>query len=151
MTHTRDIMNHDPVTVEMDTTLDRIRDLFQKANTHHVVVLRGREPVGIISDRDVLRTVSPFVGKLSERPQDLVTLNRLAHQVMSRHLISVTGETTVVEAINLLLEHNISALPVLSPKGNLLGTISWRNILRNIVESQTATDQSDAQPPAAAA
>lgn len=151
MTVTREIMNREPVTVEMDTTLERIRGLFQKAHTHHVVVVRGREPVGIISDRDVLKTVSPFVGKLSERPQDLVTLNRLAHQVMSRDLITVTGETPIEDAINLLLQHNISALPILTPKGKLMGTISWRNILRHIANTATAQADDDATPPASAA
>lgn len=150
MVITRDIMNREPLTVEMDATLERLRDLFAKANTHHIVVLRDRIPVGIISDRDVLRTVSPFVGKLSERPQDLVTLHRLAHQVMSRNLITATAEMPIIEVINILLQHNISALPVLSPRGTLLGTISWRNILRHIAESASHNSDS-AQPPGAAA
>lgn len=135
MTLVKDIMNREPVTVEMDTTLERVRNLFSKAGTHHIIVVRDREPIGIISDRDVLRTVSPFVGKLSERPQDLSTLNRLAHQVMSRNLITVRSDTPNTEAIDLLLEHRISALPVLSDRGNLIGIVSWRDLLRYCAES----------------
>ena len=135
MTVVKDIMNREPVTVEMDTTLERVRNLFTKAATHHIIVVRDREPIGIISDRDVLRTVSPFVGKLSERPQDLSTLNRLAHQVMSRNLITVRPDTPNTEAIGLLLQHRISALPVLSDRGNLIGIVSWRDLLRYCAES----------------
>lgn len=43
------------ITVGMDVSLKEIRDLFEKASFHHLLVTENDKLVGIISDRDILR------------------------------------------------------------------------------------------------
>ena len=47
-----------------------------------------------------------------------------AHQIMTRHVITVGPETSVVEAADTMLRHHISGLPVVNPAGKLVGIIS---------------------------
>jgi CBS domain-containing protein len=47
-----------------------------------------------------------------------------AHQIMTRQVITVTPETTVIEAANTMLQKRVSGLPVLDKAGNLVGIIS---------------------------
>jgi len=129
-----DIMSREPVTVRMDDDLHRVKDLFELYRFHHLLVLLGeRRLVGVISDRDLLRASSPFVGRASERPQDVATLNRRVHQIMTRNLVVVAPETPVEEAARLMLEKRVSCLPVVGPEGELLGIVTWRDQLRSLL------------------
>ncbi len=114
----------------MDDSLGRARDLFNEHHFHHLLVVQGRELLGVISDRDLLKAVSPHIGTLSETDRDRATLNKRAHQIMSRKLITVTADTTLEAAARLLLEHRVSCLPVVTTAGLLVGIITWRDLLR---------------------
>jgi CBS domain-containing protein len=52
-----------------------------------------------------------------------------AHQIMTRPVISITPETTIVDAANLMLQRHISGLPVVVA-GKLVGIISEGDFLR---------------------
>ncbi|CAN5308203.1 CBS domain-containing protein [soil metagenome] len=53
-----------------------------------------------------------------------------AHQIMTRHVITVTPETTVGDAANLMLRQHISGMPVIDRSGALVGIISEGDFLR---------------------
>ncbi len=84
------IMSPKIVTVEMDETLERIREIFEQHRFHHLLVISGHRLMGVISDRDLLKSISPFVDTLSETSRDSATLQKRAHQIMSRKPISVS-------------------------------------------------------------
>ncbi|EJN06087.1 HPP family protein [Phyllobacterium sp. YR531] len=52
----------------------------------------------------------------------------LCGDIMSRDVIKVSEDTSADEARNLLLAHNIRALPVLDHSGRLLGTVGLREL-----------------------
>lgn len=126
----RAIMSRRTVTVTMDDSLARARELFTEHHFHHLLVVQGKILFGIISDRDLLKAVSPHIGTLSETDRDRATLNKRAHQIMSRNLITVTADTTVDVGARLLLEHRVSCLPVVAADGALEGIVTWRDLLR---------------------
>ena len=47
-----------------------------------------------------------------------------AHEIMSRHVITVSADTPVTAAIRIMLSHHISGLPVVDTKGRLTGIVS---------------------------
>lgn len=53
-----------------------------------------------------------------------------AHQIMTRQVITVSPETTVVDAANVMLKHHVSGLPVVDPGGTLVGVVSEGDLLR---------------------
>jgi CBS-domain-containing membrane protein len=53
-----------------------------------------------------------------------------AHQIMTRTVISVTPETTILEAANLMLRRHVSGLPVVDKAGKLVGIVSEGDFLR---------------------
>jgi CBS domain-containing protein len=53
-----------------------------------------------------------------------------AHQIMSRLVITITPETTIVEAANTMLQRHVSGLPVVDAAGKLVGIISQGDFLR---------------------
>src|ERR1700692_217478 len=53
-----------------------------------------------------------------------------AHQIMTRPVITITPETTIVEAANTMLQPHVSGLPVTDAAGKLVGIISEGDFLR---------------------
>ena len=115
--------------VRMDDTIGTIHEILENANFHHLLVVEGNKLVGVISDRDVLKAVSPFIGTLSEHTHDLVTLNKKAHQIMNHKPITVFKYTSLQVAAGIMLDNNISCLPVVSSEGGIEGIVTWKDIL----------------------
>lgn len=63
-----------------------------------------------------------------------------ASDYMSTKLISVTPETDVLQAIQKLLDHKITSVPVLDERGKLVGVFSEKDGMKMVVE--TAYNQS---------
>ena len=53
-----------------------------------------------------------------------------AHQIMTRPVITVTPETTIVEAATTMLRRHLSGLPVFDAAGKLVGIISESDFIR---------------------
>ncbi len=53
-----------------------------------------------------------------------------AHQIMTRPVITVTPETTIVKAANTMLYRHISGLPVVDAAGKLVGIVSEGDFIR---------------------
>src|SRR5271169_2663931 len=53
-----------------------------------------------------------------------------AHQIMTRPVISVSPESTIVDAANIMLQKHVSGLPVLDATGRLVGIISEGDFIR---------------------
>ena len=125
-----DIMTHPVTTVRMDDSVKTIQRIFEETGFNHLVVKKVKKPVGVISIRDLLRNLSPFIGNaLMERPQDLNTLRRCAHQIMHRDLGTVQEDVSLLEAADLLLSRRVTCLPVVDEKGHLHGIVTWRDLL----------------------
>lgn len=130
-----DVMTHPIETVSMDDSIETIQGLFE-ANKYHHLIVHGdqKECVGVISDRDLLKNISPFIGKMGERSADRSLLNRRAHQIMTRQLIAVRSRTALRSAARVMLDHRISCLPVVDQHGKCTGIITLRDIVRWAVD-----------------
>ncbi len=124
------IMSRHVISVGMDAELHAVRQLLSTYHIHHVLVMDKCRLVGVISDRDVLASISPFVGKPTERSQDEWTLRKHAHQIMTRNPITARSDMPVADAALLLLNSGISCLPVVDDAGAVVGIVTWRDFLR---------------------
>jgi len=124
------IMTNRVATVEMDDTLRAINNIFCQAKFHHLLVIENGKLVGVISDRDLLKASSPFLDTPAERPCDVARLSRKAHQIMTREPITINADTTVAEAVSILMKKNVSCLPVVSPQGKIEGIVTWKDLLK---------------------
>lgn len=130
MLHVRDLMTRHVVTIDMDSSLEDIRQIFEAAPFHHIIVTEERRVVGVVSDRDLLKHLSPFLGTLSERKQDLNVLRKRVHQMMTRALLTTRPDSLVGEAGRRMLEHRVSCLPVVNEHGECEGILTVRDIAR---------------------
>jgi acetoin utilization protein AcuB len=132
------IMTARVVTVEMDDRLEIVKEIFDSMNFHHLLVVDEHKRLsGVVSDRDLLRAISPYVGSAAETARDLATLNKRVHQIMTRRPVTLRPQATVAEAVSLLLAHRISCIPIVDEEFKPVGIVSWRDLLRALAASST--------------
>ena len=125
------IMTTRLATVEMDDKMSVVKDIFDSMGFHHLLVVGDDKTLrGVVSDRDLLRALSPFVGTPAETTRDVASLNKRVHQIMSRQPITLKADGTVNDAVALLLDHRISCVPIVDERFRPIGIVSWRDILR---------------------
>ena len=86
----------------------------------HVVVDKDL-PVGIITERDIVRLMTKF---LSDRP--LVSIK--VAQVMSAPVMSVSETTTLFDALVISNSQKIRHLPVVNEQGNMTGLVTQSDL-----------------------
>jgi acetoin utilization protein AcuB len=114
----------------MDDKLSAVKELFDRLKFHHLLVVESGKLVGVVSDRDLLRALSPKLGTISESEKDAATLNKRVHQVMTRNPFSLHPEAAVQDAVDLFDAHRISCIPIVNIDNQPVGMLSWRDILK---------------------
>ena len=126
------IMTKNPVSIAMDKPISEVKEIFEQTKFHHLLVVDEGKLVGILSDRDLLRSISPTAGTAVANARDVATLNKRVRQIMTRKLITLGPTASFYDAIALFNNNPISCIPIVDEHLNPLGIISWRDILRAI-------------------
>ena len=131
-----DIMTARIVTVEMDDRLEKVKEIFDSLHFHHLLVVDEHKKLsGVVSDRDLLRALSPYVGSVAETARDAATLNKRVHQIMTRQPITLHPGAAIADAVKLLLAHRISCIPIVDDEFKPVGILSWRDLLKSLSTS----------------
>lgn len=125
-----EIMTPAPYTVEVTQSAREAMLQLSMADIRHLPVLDDGTLVGMVSDRD-LRGLSAQVLTGSDLSD---MLDVPVSEIMSSDVLTVAPEADVTEVIELMLEHRVGALPVVSDS-QLLGVVSYVDVLR---EAQSA-------------
>ncbi len=124
------IMTQRVITVEMDDQLSTVKEIFDRLHFHHVLVVEEGKLVGVVSDRDLWKALSPNLGTSRESYADLASLNKRVHQIMSRDPITLEPHAAILDAIRVFNEHRISCIPIVNDERKPVGIVSWRDILK---------------------
>lgn len=86
-----------PPTVSPVDTISTVMDLMTKENVGSVVIVDNSQPVGIITEKDVLQKVIRLARSLELT---------LAGDVMSKPLVTIDADRTIADALETLQRHN---------------------------------------------
>jgi len=107
------------------SVLDALRLMAEK-NTGAVMVVLGDKVIGILSERDCVRKLELAGRTAKDTP---------VQDIMTADVLYVEAGQSVEECMALMIEKNIRHLPVYE-NGKLLGVISVRDVLKEVVDYQ---------------
>jgi CBS domain-containing protein len=114
-----DIMTNKPVTASRDMSLKDAALLLTKENVNSLLIVENNQPVGIVTDEDIVRKcVASGLDSRKLKVKD----------VASTELITINADKDVYDAMSLMREHNIRQLPVVDKE--LLGFLTIKDILK---------------------
>lgn len=133
MSTVRDLMTPDPVTVHVGATLLDAWALMDRGRFRHLPVVDEDELVGVISDRDVLRT-----GGLAPPDGPEHVPARLGAQgvreVMAAYPETVEADTPIAGAASTMLDNQFGCLPVVEGR-RVVGILTSSDFLRAVAAS----------------
>lgn len=127
-----EIMTSNPATAESNQSVGDVLARLYELDVRHLPIVDGTRLVGIVSDRDVRQFAVPSVGDLvngdlKKRLEDPIS------EYMASDLVTLTAETDVSEAIDIMLDQKIGAVPVVDPDtSELAGIVSYVDILKAV-------------------
>jgi len=118
----RDIMSKDVRVVRLDSSVKEVVATMNKFNIGSIVVVQGGRPVGIITERDILRrVVEPCLA-----PEVLT-----ARQVMTSPLVTIKETASIDEAAGLMAKRRVKKLPVMNEE-KLVGIVTFTDIVAKV-------------------
>ncbi|MBA6233358.1 MULTISPECIES: CBS domain-containing protein [unclassified Colwellia] len=124
------VMSKNLITLEIDDDLSKAKAIFDQHNIHHILILCDKQLVGVVTDRDLYKHLSPTIGTKNETPRDHSMLQKKLHLIMNRNLITAEKETSLNDAVLLFYDNHISCLPIVDNSMQPIGIVSWRDILK---------------------
>jgi CBS domain-containing protein len=113
----QDVMTRNVKTVPAATHADEAWALMRMKRIHHLVILEGREIVGVISDRDL-------GGPHGATVRD----TRLVSELMTENVVTIEPEMPVRQVANLLRGRSIGCLAVVRD-GRVVGIVTTADLL----------------------
>ena len=116
-----DVMTREPITCAPEDPIHKIYSLIVSSGFIAFPVVQKDEVIGIISRRDLLRAGNV---RISVKNQADTTVDR----VMTTPVISVTPDDQVATAARLMVDHDISILPVIDERKRIVGVIDRHDV-----------------------
>lgn len=104
-----------------DATVEVLASTMARKDVGSVVVERDREPIGLVTDRDLAVRV---LGA-GEDPSALT-----ARDVMSPYPTTVHVDDDVLDATEAMCEHAVRRLPVVADEGEVVGIVTLDDLTR---------------------
>ncbi|OOV87065.1 CBS domain-containing protein [Oceanospirillum linum] len=131
------IMSTPIVSAEFDQNLQQGWNMMQQHKVQHLLLLNRKGALmGLVSDKDILKVTSG-VG-------DIELEGRTAAEVMlgdliSRKLLTVNPDASLLDIAHAMLEQNVSAMPVVTDNDELKGIITRTDLLQAMINGQLET------------
>jgi len=114
----------------------RVRDALEALRSldvrHLPVVNEDDELVGMLSDRDFSGDPRPDPTLIDVLGPSTQALDARVTELMRTDVVSVSEDTDVQDIAESLVEQKIGAVPVVSPAGQLVGIVSYVDLLREL-------------------
>ncbi len=140
-----DLMTSDVITVNENHSIAHVINIMEKNNVGKIVVIRDNEPVGMITPENIsfAHVEDPetgvnvekvyFIRNLEGKSKKNVRLVSMmtAGDIMRNHLVKISGEEDAARGADMMVENNISGLPVVDGD-SLVGVITKTDLIKGI-------------------
>ncbi|MBI4242083.1 MAG: CBS domain-containing protein [Candidatus Rokubacteria bacterium] len=125
----REWMSPHLITAAPTTPVAEAREVMRRKRIRHLVVMEGEHLAGIITDRDIRLNLPSPASSLSVWEVNYLLAKLTVGRAMSRSVITIDPDRPIAEAVDLMLEHKIGALPV-TEGTRVVGIITETDLLR---------------------
>jgi acetoin utilization protein AcuB len=134
--YVRERINRNPVTINSDASFFEARNLIHEKGIRHLLVVdKNNRLVGIVTDRDI-RQAAPSDATLLSVQELNYLLGKLkvsSFMTPREKLITITPDTLIEEAVQLMHDNKIGCLPVLEGE-KIFGIVTETDVLALLVD-----------------
>jgi CBS domain-containing membrane protein len=128
-----DIMTKNIIGLTRSDNLQRAEELFNRYKIKHIPVVSGETVIGMLSYSDLLKISFADVSE-DEHNVDSVVYNMFTiEQVMVKDVFTISSDTSIKEAAEILAKKAFHALPVVD-EGILVGIVTTTDLLNYFIK-----------------
>jgi CBS domain-containing protein len=129
MPSVKDIMTKSVTTIKVDSSVFEVAELMNSKGIGCLIIVEGEEPVGMVTERDIVRRIVakklPYETRVSE--------------IMTTKLVTVDPDMSLKDAARLMSTNKIRRLPVVK-QNKLVGIVVASDFVRNLGK-KTVTEE----------
>ncbi|MDG6908399.1 MAG: CBS domain-containing protein, partial [Nitrososphaerota archaeon] len=134
-------VRHTSTTEPLDPIRTVLKIMAHRGFRHLPVVRRSKqagekELLGIVSAQDLINFMDAVSGRIEARQEENALISKLDNYVssiMSDHPVTITSDESMLDAIRIMSEKNVGALPIIKSEAatnpKLLGIITLRDLI----------------------
>lgn len=126
-------MSHPVITVQPNTPITKVHELMAHEKIHQTPVVKNGRLVGIVSEKDILKSYPSPVTSLSVWEITSLLEKITVKDIMTEKVMTVQEATPIEDAARIMVDNQISSLPVMRGE-ELVGIISESDLFRIMFE-----------------
>ncbi len=139
-----ELMTSKVFTVEPHDMIDRVFFLIHYEKVRHLPVVEKGKVIGMVSDRDLYKTLGPKSNSRSiesgQNETELHVIPKKVQNIMRRGILTIEPDDFVSEAAAIMADNKVGALPVIK-NDKLVGILSSTDILRVFSKIEKAREK----------
>lgn len=120
-----------PISVPPNASILDARDILLRHRIGRLVVSYGKKPTGIVTEKDLARSVSVFSGK----PIGKI----MVRDIMSKELITLKDDSSIFDCAQKMIENGISSVVIKNSRGQLAGVVTKTDLVSTFLIESTAS------------
>lgn len=129
-----DVMTREPETVHLGQPLSEAYDLLQNRRYHHVPVVDGKMPVGMISSTDILKLVYDVESSDERMLRSMLDHQFTLEDAMSSELMMVRTQEPLRKVAGYLSTGDTHSVVVVNDDGEIEGIVTSSDLIRQLAE-----------------
>ncbi|MCO5319674.1 MAG: CBS domain-containing protein [Microthrixaceae bacterium] len=123
------VMTAEPVTIDRTEPISEAYALLKKGRFHHLPVLDGDEPVGLVSSTDILELAYDVRGTEERNLMVFLDHQFSIDDAMSTELVTLSEDATVKDAAAVLADGKVHSVLVLGTDADLAGIVTTTDLV----------------------
>jgi CBS domain-containing protein len=124
-------MSTDVTVIDRNDDVLSIENIMNTKHVRHLPVVEGGDIVGMVSQRDIFKAAMSSAMGYGEKAQQGFLHSVRVKAIMVYPVVTVSPDTTVDAAIELMLQKGIGCLPVVE-NGQVVGMLTKTDLLRRL-------------------
>ena len=129
------LMSKKLITVNPEDRLTEVKRLFEEHQIHHILVVRHKTLVGLISQTDLMHFMRGFVHSAEDQLINEARLHAFrAKEIMTERLAKIESGEPIRTALEVFKINRFHALPVVDQE-ELVGIITTHDIIKELADA----------------
>lgn len=130
------IMTPNPKSINLNTSISEVGEIFSQGKFHHLPVLDGKELVGIVSYFDLIRVSFEQSFGVTDKKAVYAVLDHTLdiESIMTKDPECIQAKRTIREAAERLATGHFHSLPVVNEDHELLGIITSKDLIQYLLK-----------------
>jgi len=129
------ILTTDVVSVHVKQKLSDVNEIFRENMIHHIPVLDGKHPIGIISTKDILKLIFNIDTQDERMIDAIMDHNFTIKDVMTKDLITLPISSTIKDVANVLRFSSIHSIIITNKKGEMEGIVTSTDLIQYLYDN----------------